>query len=207
MDLTLYATLFKKYWLLFVGVILVAVGSTVVFTLRQPQSYRGNIYLSVAQRDVQSSDEQDGSYYDIQASSLVVEQLSGWLTEPATTAAALRGGGVDPANFTLQQLGQVVQPKLQGGTGLILEYRGTSVASVEQVLLSSQEVARQKLTSLQERGIYENFLLVPGEPLVREERQNLPLAIALSAVAGAVLAFILLLLLSLTMPEHSRSRS
>ena len=55
MDLVMYTELFRRYWLAFFGVIVVAIAGTLLLVLREPTSYEGSVLLTVMQRAQQSS--------------------------------------------------------------------------------------------------------------------------------------------------------
>lgn len=207
MDLALYGELFRRYWLVFLGVVFVAIAGGLFATLRQPISYEGSVFLAIAQRpEVNSTSMQYGDYYHIQTSSLLATQLSSWLTEPATVEDALQKIGVDSSSYSLKKLSQVLQAKAQGGTGIQLSYASQNPEQTKSVLEVGKEITATKLSIMQQQGFYPGVGILSGDVVVRESSRNIPLTVVLSAVAGMVLGFILLLILSLGLPERTIAR-
>lgn len=206
MDLAMYAALFRRYWLVFVAVIVVAVVGTLLLVLREPTSYEGSVLLSVVQRPPSAVTEyQYGEYYNLQASSLLTEQLRGWLLDPATGTTILREAGVDSSGYSLEQLSGVVKLTAQGNAALLAELTHADAAQAERLLAATRTVASRQLEALQQQGFYRDFGVTGGEVVVREvEPRSLPIVLALSAIAGAVLGFIVLLILSLGLPAQPR---
>lgn len=206
MDLDLYQQLIRRYWPVFLGIVVLTVIGAWLFTERAATSpsYVATQFIGVAQRpQEQAADQyQYGEFYNVQGSAYLAEFLAGWLQDPATIQRVYEDAGVAVPTTSLRTVNRSFELKLQGRSGLQMVVERVDGTEAKALLAAASATIQQKLRELQGQGIFPEVVLIPGEIAVGPTLPNLTVNLAVGLVAGIILGFLALLGLSVTLPRR-----
>lgn len=207
MDLDLYQQLVRRYWPVFLAVVGLTVIAAWLFVSRATASpvYLGSQFIGVAQRpqaDVERQ-YQFGEFYSFQGSAFLAEFLASWLQDPATVQRVFSAADLPVPSPSLRSLGRFYDLKLRGRSGFQVTLERTDPDEARSLLLATTDVLTTRLADLKGQGLYPDAIMVPGEIAVGPTLPNLPLNLALGAIAGVFLGGVALLALSLTLPRKT----
>lgn len=206
MDIDLYSQLIRRYWTLMVGIVVVATLGSVLFTSTRQSAYEGSVYVSVAQaaqEGVATDVYQYGDFYGIQGSNFLADYFRGWLKDPATVEQILTDAGSGLPDKSLTTISRFFSVKPLGTVGLQILHTTGNHDETNRILTSLQTVLSDRLSSLQEQGLYQDFRIVPGDVLVVERKPDPLVAGMIGFGAGLMLAVLALLTASVTVrPTH-----
>jgi hypothetical protein len=205
MDLDLYQQLFRRYWMLFLGIVLLTVGIVWAVSTSRSPAYEGSVFLSINEKPEQQlsqSTYQYGEFYGLQGSEFLAKYFAADLTDPGTVNEIFRKAQLSfPTNQSIKNLRRVFTLKPVGVAGLSVEFQSGSKDDTTRGLTAVQETAQNHLAALQQKGLYANIVMVPGQVFVRQTSVDLPLLLGIGAMVGLFLGFFVLLVLSLSIPK------
>ncbi|MBI4022767.1 hypothetical protein HY375_01220 [Candidatus Berkelbacteria bacterium] len=205
MDLELYQQLFRRYWLVFASITLVVGGLALVMAMARPITWTGATTLAIAQPEPvlapTPTTDDFGSFYTIQGSGFVADFVAGWFHDPAAADNILTAGGAKTSQLSLSQLKRALSVESRGRVNLLIEFKHEDPSVVRAVLEEASRAAQTRLTSLHDQGLYQDFRLVAGSAVARANPSGVVASALFGLVAGAVLGFAVLLVLSLGLPS------
>jgi hypothetical protein len=204
MDLDLYQQLFRRYWMLFVGIVLLSVGVIWFVNISKPAAFRGSLLISINEKSAPVSSQsanQYGEFYGLQSSEFLAKYFAADLADPGTINDIFTKAKLSLPKGSLTNLRRVFLLKPVGVAGLSIEFESGSKDDVARGLQAVQEITQNHIEALQQRGLYANVVIVPGEVFIRETSVDMPLIVGAGVLAGLTLGFFTLLILSLNIPK------
>ncbi len=204
MDLDLYQQLFRKYWLVFVAIVIGSIGLVWGVSAAKAPAHEGSLLLSFNARPEPLADPsqyQYGEFYGLQGSELLAKYFAADLADPGTVQAVLNRAQLPMPDRSLTSLGRVFTLKPIGVAALSVRFESGTEDDTLRGLQAVQDVALSHLTTLQQKGLYPNVVMTAGQIFVRQQTMDVPLTLGVGAVLGVALGFFVLLILSLALPQ------
>jgi len=200
MDLDLYQQLFRRYWILFLGIVLFTVVVAWAISVSRSPAYGGSLLLSINEKTDQALSQvpnQFGEYYSLQGSEFLAKYFATDLADPGTVNTIFNKAQLALPKGPIKNMRRAFLLKPVGVAGLSIEFESGTEDDTLRGLQAVQETTQSHLLALQQKGLYPNVVIVPGQIFVRETPIDLPLIIGVGVVTGLFLGFITLLILSL----------
>ncbi|MEK7184423.1 MAG: hypothetical protein AAB701_02815 [Patescibacteria group bacterium] len=203
MDLDLYAQLFRKHWMVFCLIVAGSIGLVWGISVMKAPAFEGSLLLSFNAKPeaFAQTQYQYGEFYGLQGSEFLAKYFAADLADPATVETILTRAHLGVPNKSLTSLGRIFTLKPVGIAALSARFESGTEDDTLRGLQSLQDVAVSHLTALQQKGLYPNIVLTTGQIYVRQQTVDVPITLGIGAVAGLVLGFFVLLLLSLAIPQ------
>lgn len=203
MDLDLYQQLFKKYWLVFVIIVLGSVGLVWGVSTAKAPAYEGSLLLSFNAKPEPLADPsqyQYGEFYSMQGSEFLVKNVAADLADPSSVEVIMSRAQLPLPEGSLERISRVFTLTPAGVTALSVGFEAGTEDDALRGLQAVQDVTQSHLAALQQKGLYPNIVMTAGQIFVRQQVLDVPLTLGLGAVLGISLGFFVLLVLSLTIP-------
>lgn len=200
MDLDLYQQLFRRYWMLFLGIMVVTTGAIWAVSASRAPAYEGSLLLSITEKQeslTPSSAYQFGEFYGLQGSEFLAKYFAADLADPGTVSAIMAKAQLPLPDQSITSLRRIFALKPIGVAGLSVQFESGSKDDTLRGLQAVEDTAQSHLTLLQQKGLYPNVVIVPGQIFVRQASVDVPLTVGVGALIGLFLAFFTLLVLSL----------
>lgn len=200
MDLDLYQQLFRRHWMLFLGIVVVTVGAIWGVSISKAPAFEGSVLLSITEKPealAPTTAYQYGEFYALQGSEFLTKYFAADLADPGTVSTILSKAQLPLPDESITSLRRVFALKPIGIAGLSVEFQSGSKDDTFRGLQSLQDTAQAHLTQLQQKGLYPNVVMVPGQIFVRQSSVDVPMTLGIATVVGLFLGFFVLLVLSL----------
>jgi len=183
----------KRIWLL-LGVIVLVMLGVYFYSASQTISYSGSarLYVSVQKNASENPPYyQYDNYYAQQSSLLFADTVVAWLQDTSNITEIYKAAGVDLSNVNLADTSKLVQAKKNQGGAVDITYNSRDRNIVENVLIKSEEFAKNKVKNWAGNVQTENINIESSDPVVFEKRPELTLNMLIGLAAGIFLGLVL----------------
>lgn len=185
-------SMYTQYRWLILGITLVGLVATVVFSLLEKPYYDTSISFSINQTNKQdTADYQYDGYYAIQASDLFSQTVMSWFLTPSVLLEIYQGAGIDPQISSIDEITSRFKTKKFSPQNIVVRYK-------ERDRETAQKIAAAIVNVIEERAAASNqssdnkslFEVKGGEPVIVERQPNVLLNTGIGLVASIVLSLI-----------------
>lgn len=174
MDIKDYAAIIKKNWFLLLGIIVVFVIATYLFTAKKATTYESSATIEVVRSQQQDQSKviyyQYDNYYSGLAASSLSDNMLGWLSSPSTVAEIFKGAGYPVPSGDSKTLAKVFTAKKKLATSAVVDisYTSTDQEKAKKLVKGAANVLEEKIQQYNKVDTSADFNSIAGEPVVVE---------------------------------------
>lgn len=191
MELKEYIRIFKRQAGVFWALVLVITLGAAVWQQNQPIRYQATLLLNIGRADVQTTEQYTyDSFYRLQADERFADTVVRWLGSPRIAADIYAASGLPSDHMGARDLGRVFGAKRLSSQVIEVTYAGTSEKTVSSLSVSVTTVLNRYAESLnRENREVSWFIVIGSDPVIRDARSPLALAVAVGLALGAFIGF------------------
>lgn len=196
MELRDLVVVFRKQRALFFGTIVAFVFVAWLWQQEQQPTYQATLLLNIGRSGVsETTDYTYDSFYRLQADERFADTVVRWLATPRVVEDIYREAGLDPKPLGLKGLSQVFVPGRLSSQMITVKYSGESEKTLAVLARATVAVLNRYTGTLNTEEKERNWFVVIGsDPVIRDGRVSLDLALVAGLVAGLFMGFWLVLL-------------
>ncbi len=200
MDIKDYAAIIKKNGVLLIGIVLVFIITTYLFTANKAATFESSATLEVVRSQQQDqlkvSYYQYDSYYSGLAASSLSDNMLGWLSSSSTVAEVFKDAGYPLPSGDAKTLAKVFTAKKKLATSAVIDisYTSTDQEKAKKLVKGAVIVLEDKVQQYNKVDTSADFNSISGEPVVVEipKTYTINVLIAIFAALFVGLSFIFL---------------
>ncbi|MFZ2299745.1 MAG: hypothetical protein WAW00_01250 [Candidatus Moraniibacteriota bacterium] len=191
MELRDYIDIFKKQKQFFWVVVLIIVLSAVVWQQGQKVSYQATLLLNIGRTGVQdTTDYMYDGFYRLQADERFADTIVRWLTAPRVVEDIYANAGLDAKDLGTRDLKNLFDAKRLSSQVVEVTYADADTKTLGKISGAAAAVLNRYAESLnRENGDKSWFVVIGGDPVIRDARIPLPLAIQIGLALGLFVGF------------------
>lgn len=190
MDIKDYARIIKNNWIILVGVIVVFVLFTYLFTLKKAPNYEASATIEVVRSQNLSQNNApyylyDNYYTGLAASSLSDNMLS-WLSSASTVGEVFDRAGYQIPSGDSKTLAKVFTARKKLATSAVLEvsYASTDKIKAQKLIGQATEVLKEKIDQYNKVDSSADFNSIVSDPAVTEIPKTYTINLLIAAFVG-----------------------
>lgn len=191
MELKEFIAIFRKNGRLFIGIVLFALVAAFVWQRSQPVSYQATLLLNVGRSGAQETTEYtyDG-FYRLQADERFADTVVRWLQSPRVVEDIYADARLDVGAADIRDLKGAFKAGRLSSQMIEVGFTGRSEKTLRVLSESSASVLNRYAESLNRDNQEKNwFVIIGSDPVIRDGRVALPLALVVGLLAGLFVAF------------------
>ncbi|MBP7060977.1 MAG: hypothetical protein KBA91_03310 [Candidatus Moranbacteria bacterium] len=191
MELRNFIALFRKQKTLFLGILFVSVVGSWVWQSGQPLTYRATLLLNIGRTGASATtDYTYDSFYRLQADERFADTVVRWLSAPRVVEDIYTEAHLESNTLGIKTLGTVFSAGRLSSQVIAVQYGGANKKALEQMAQSAVTVLNRYTNSLNTEARDKSWFVVLGsEPVVRDGRVSLHLALLVGALLGLFVGF------------------
>lgn len=182
---------FQKQGAFFFGVVFFVLASAFLWQSNQRPVYEATLLLNIGREGVQSTTEYTyDSFYRLQADERFADTVVRWLTTPRVVEDIYTDANLREKITSGGNLKRVFNAGRLSSQVIEVSYSGESEKSLVQLTTSVTKVLNRYTENLNKENKETSWFVVIGsDPVIRDARIGLNLALAVSLVVGLFVAF------------------
>ena len=191
MELRELIILFRRQARLFFGIVLCFIVLTFIWQRTQQPVMQATLLLNVGRQGVQSTpDYTYDSFYRLQADERFADTVVRWLASPRVVEDIYSDAHLRTQDFSFRDLKKVFAAGRLSSQMIEVTYGGPNEKMVRDLATSLPIVLNRYTESLNQEGQEKSWFVVIGdEPVVRDGRTGLPIALGVALAVGMFVAF------------------
>lgn len=191
MELRDYIDIFKKQEKMFWVIVLISVLVAIVWQQNQSASYQATLLLNIGRGNVQNTDQYTyDSFYRLQADERFADTVVRWLGAPRVVEDIYATAGLDPKSVGIRDLKNAFTAKRLSSQVIEVTYADPDEKALKQISASAASVLNYYAESLNKENKESNWFVVIGsDPVIRDARFSLSLAMAVGLALGIFIGF------------------
>lgn len=191
MELRDYIGIFKKQEKVFWVIVLIGVLGAIVWQKSQPASYQATLLLNIGRGGMQDTEQYTyDSFYRLQADERFADTVVRWLGSPRVVEDIYGTAGFDPQSVGARELKNAFAAKRLSSQVIEVTYADADEKALKQISASAVSVLNYYAESLNKENKESNWFAVIGsDPVIRDARVPLPLAMAIGLALGIFIGF------------------
>lgn len=191
MELRELITVFQKQKLFFIGVVIACVFVAWVWQKEQPMSYEATLLINIGRTGASETTEYSyDSFYRLQADERFADTVVRWLSTPRVIEDVYREANLNPETLGIQDLGAVFEAGRLSSQVISVKYTGENKQALEELAASAVTVLNRYTGTLntEEKG-QGWFVVIGSDPVIRDGRVSLNLALTVGLAVGIFIGF------------------
>jgi len=196
MDLKEYYKIFKQNISVAIYTVTIFVIAAYIWSVKKSETYTASLLLNLTRTELQrNSDFRYDQFYRIEADDKFADTIKQWLKNPGVVAKVYNEAHINSEHKTLRQLSKDF--KVDKLSPEIVEVRLTTVSreDAEKISEAIGVVISEKIKLLNSDARDPNwFKIIPSDPIILKNTQNLIINLSAAAAAGlflgAIFAFV-----------------
>lgn len=182
---------FQKQRSFFFGVVVFFLASAFLWQNNQRPVYEATLLLNIGRGGVQATTEYTyDSFYRLQADERFADTVVRWLTTPRVVEDIYTDANLVQKMTAEKNLKKVFKAGRLSSQVIEVSYSGENEKSLTQLTASVTKILNRYTESLNKENKETNWFVVIGsDPVIRDARIGLNLALAVSLVVGLFVAF------------------
>lgn len=196
MELRDFIAIFRRQAWLFWGIIILSMVGALVWQRSQPVSYQVSLLLNVGRVGAEETpDYTFDDFYRLQADERFADTVVRWLGSPRVVEDIYADQHLDSGILSLRDLQGTFRGSRLSSQMIDVSYSGNSEQTVRALSRSVIRVLNRYAESLNQEHREANwFVLIGSDPVIRDGRVGLSLAIGAGLLAGLFVVFWIVLL-------------
>jgi len=196
MELRDLINVFRKQTNFFMGVVLLFVLVAWVWQKEQTVTYQATLLINIGRSGVnESADYTYDSFYRLQADERFADTVVRWLSAPRVVEDIYREAHLDSAALGLKDLSQVFAAGRLSSQIIAVKYGGVDEKTLGQLAVATVAVLNRYTETLNTEEREKSWFVVIGsDPVIRDGRVSLNLALWAGLALGLFFGFWLVLL-------------
>ncbi len=191
MELKEYIEIFQKQQKIFWVVVLAIIAGVVVWQQGQPVRYQATLLLNIGRDRVQDTAEYtyDG-FYRLQADERFADTVVRWLGSPRVVSDIYVASGLDPQGLGTRDLKNLFGAKRLSSQVVEITYADADTKALPVISETMVIVLNRYAESLNKNASEPGwFVVIGGDPVIRDARIPFPLAFALGLALALFIGF------------------
>lgn len=191
MELKSYITIFRQQMRIFLACVIVTLSLVLLWQISQPERLQATLLINIGRVSVpETPDYAYDSFYRLQADERFGDTVVRWLGSPRVVEDILAAAGLNPHTLDTATLRHVFTAKRLSSQVVEVTYADTDPEHLQKIAAAGVMVLNQYTESLNRENREANWFVVIGsEPVIRDERIALPLALAVGLGFGIFIGF------------------
>jgi capsular polysaccharide biosynthesis protein len=191
MELRDIIGIFQKRAYFFVAIVIVFVIAAWLWQMNQPEKFQATLLLNIGRNGTsQAVDYTYDSFYRLQADERFADTVVRWLSNPRVVEDIYREARLDPTYLGMKDLTRVFTAGRLSPQVVTVRYGSESRTIIDQLAVASVTVLNRYTGTLNtETKDQDWFVIIGSEPVVRDGRVSLHLALIVALVLGVFVGF------------------
>lgn len=191
MELKEYIDIFRKHAKTFWVTALIVVAVVVVWQQNQPVRYQATLLLNIGRdRTQDTTDYTYDGFYRLQADERFADTVVRWFGAPRVVEDIYSATGLDAQNLGTRDLENLFGAKRLSSQVIEVTYAYADVKTLGKIAGSVVTVSNRYADSLnRENDVSSWFVIIGGDPVIRDARIPFPPAFAIGVVLGLFIGF------------------
>ena len=191
MELQDLLNVLRKQRAFYLGIVLFFVFTSWIWQKEQEVKYEATLLINIGRAGVsQTQDYTYDSFYRLQADERFADTVVRWLSSPRVVEDIYREAGMNPEKLGLKELGKAFAPGRLSSQMITVKYGG---ADKQPLNMLSQAVVtvlnRYTQTLNTEEREKSWFVVIGSDPVIRDSRVGLELALLVGLALGIFIGF------------------
>lgn len=194
MEIYEYFAAIKKHFKIFLVMILVMTGLTLILTARQPDKYEGAVSLTVLKRNILNQDQVNfylyDNYYAMQSSGLFADTIENWIHSPAIVRDTYQKAGVGIPSSKLTDYTKIFQSKRPATTTNVLNItaQANNKDDANKILIAMTDVVQAQNQQVAKDDPQRNYDIFASTPVVVVKKPMILLNTLIAFILSVILA-------------------
>jgi len=191
MELRELIAVFRKQRAFFWGMIIISVFVAWVWQKEQPMSYQATLLINIGRTGVSETTEYSyDSFYRLQADERFADTVVRWLSTPRVIEDVYREANLNPETLGIRDLSAVFGAGRLSSQIISVKYSGENKQVLEELAASAVTVLNRYTSTLntEEKG-KGWFVVIGSDPVIRDGRVGLDLALMVGLAVGIFIGF------------------
>lgn len=191
MELKELVVIFQKQRNFFLGIVLLCVFGAGIWQQNQSERFRAMLLLNIGRAGVsETADYTYDSFYRLQADERFADTVVRWLASPRVVEDIYREAHLDPKSLRLSDLAGVFAAGRLSSQMITVKYGGENQKMLDELARATVTVLNRYTDTLNTEVREKNWFVVIGsDPVIRDSRVSLNLALLVGLVLGLFVGF------------------
>lgn len=191
MELRDYIAIFRERQRTFWMTVLVIAAVAVVWQQNQPVDYQATLLLNIGRAGAQdTADYTYDGFYRLQADERFADTVVRWLGSPRVVEDIYAAAGLEAGGFGTRDLKNIFGAKRLSSQVVEVAYADADTKKLGKMSEAAVAVLNRYAESLnQENSGQSRFVVIGGDPVIRDARISLPFAAAAGLALGIFIGF------------------
>lgn len=196
MELREIIEIFKKQQTFYIGVILIFLFGSWIWQTSQPQLYQATLLVNIGRAGVSTTTEYTyDSFYRLQADERFADTVVRWFSSPRVVEDIYREAGLNPETLGLKNLESVFAAGRLSSQIVSVKYSGQNTKVLQGLATAAVTVLNRYTETLNTQDREKSWFVVLGnDPVIRDGRASLNLALFVGLALGVFFGFWIVLL-------------
>ncbi|MDP2838099.1 MAG: hypothetical protein Q8O53_02380 [Candidatus Moranbacteria bacterium] len=196
MELRNLVLIFQKQWVFFLATVVAFIFVAWIWQKEQAVTYQVTLLLNIGRSGVnETTNYTYDSFYRLQADERFADTVVRWLTTPRVVEDIYHEAGLNAKMLGFKDLSRVFTPGRLSSQMITVKYSGSNEKALTQLAAVTVTVLNRHTTTLNTGEKEKNWFVVIGsDPVIRDGRVGLNLALAVGLAVGLFIGFWLVLL-------------
>ncbi len=176
---------------LYLGCVLIVFFGAWIWQKEQPVNYQATLLINIGRAGVSTTTEYTyDSFYRLQADERFADTVVRWLSSPRVVEDIYREAHLDPKGLDLGDLGSVFAAGRLSSQIISVKYGGEDKEALEHLAVAAVSVLNRYTDTLNTEARDTSWFVVIGsDPVIRDARVSLSIALAVGIASGLFLGF------------------
>lgn len=191
MELRDIIGIFQKRAYFFLAIVIVFLGAAFFWQQNQSEKFQATLLINIGRTGAsQATDYTYDSFYRLQADERFADTVVRWLSTPRVVEDIYREARLDPAYLGLKDLSRVFSAGRLSSQMISVKYGSDNRTIVDQLAVAAVTVLNRYTETLNtEEKDKSWFVIIGSDPVVRDSRVSLSLALVVAFGLGVFVGF------------------
>lgn len=191
MELRDIVSIFQKKAYFFLIIVIIFVTAAWLWQKNQPEKFQATLLVNIGRNGTsQATDYTYDSFYRLQADERFADTVVRWFSDPRVVEDIYREAHLDPEYLGIKDLKRVFSAGRLSSQMITVNYGSESKTIIEQLAVASVTVLNRYTETLNTDGKDTSwFVIIGSDPVVRDSRVTLSVALIAGLVLGVFVGF------------------